>query len=282
MKAVSFLFLPLLIAGGNASAQDHSEHSGHAMPSPPVAAVSAVPPPPGDHAADTYYDPAEMARARAMLRHEAGGMGASMLLIDRMEARPGSGADGYAWEAEGWSGGDINRIAFSTEGEGVSGGVLDHAEVQIGWSHALDPWFTLRAGVRQDFGPGPQRTHGVVAVEGLAPYLFHVGGQLFLSHKGEVSARAEVSYDQRITQRLIAQPAAELNIAAQDVPETRMGSGLASVEMGLRLRYEIIREFAPYMGVHWERRLGETARLARADGESASSLRFVTGIRVWF
>ncbi|MCE7796277.1 copper resistance protein B [Sphingobium sufflavum] len=295
LLALPLLSIPLLAVAVPVQAQDHAGHAGHAAPDAPAAAPSPsteataaapaekpAPAAPGDHAADAYYDPAAMARARAALRYEAGGMPNSMLLIDRLEWRPGPGADGHAWEAEGWVGGDIDRFAFKTEGEGVIGGKVEQAEVQALWSRALDPWFNLQAGVRQDLAPEPRRTHAVVGIEGLAPYWFELEGQVFLSNKGEVTARAEASYDQRITQSLILQPAAELNISAQDVPELEMGPGFTSVELGMRLRYEIMREFAPYVGVHWERKLGRTADYARAEGENPGSLRFVAGVRFWF
>jgi copper resistance protein B len=122
----------------------------------------------------------------------------------------------------------------------------------------------------------------VIGFEGLAPYWFDVEGALFLSDKGDVTARFEASYDQRITQRLILQPMAEIDGAFKEVPERGVGSGISSVEMGLRLRYEIAREFAPYVGFAWERKLGKTARMARADGHKASQPAFVAGVRFWF
>ncbi|HEX7819449.1 MAG TPA: copper resistance protein B [Sphingobium sp.] len=283
----------LLALPGTVHAQDHAGHGGHAPAAVAAEAAEAdapavtaeampAPSPPADHAADAYYDPAAMARAREGLRYESGGMPNSMLLVDRLEWRPGPGGDGYAWEAEGWTGGDIDRFAFRTEGEGSFGGTAEKAEVQALWSHALDPWFNFQAGVRQDFRPDSRRTYAVLGIEGLAPYWFELEGQLFLSSKGEGSARVEGSYDQRITQRLIAQPAAEVNIAAQDVPELGIGAGVESVELGLRLRYEVAREFAPYVGVHWEKKLGRTADYARDADEATDSVRFVTGIRFWF
>ncbi len=286
MRVALILALPLLAMTGIASAQ---EHAGHHMAAPPpadapvvTAAETPAPIAAKDHAADPYYDPAAMAKARDGLRYESGGMPNSMLLVDRLEWRPGRGADGYAWEAEGWIGGDIDRFAYKTKGEGSFGGSAEKAEVQALWSHALDPWFNLQVGVRQDFRPDPRRTYATVGIEGIAPYWFKLEGQLFLSSKGEASARIEANYDQRITQRLIAQPAVELNLAAQDVQEIGMGAGLNSVELGLRVRYEIVREFAPYVGVHWEKKLGQAADYARDEGESSDSLRFVTGIRFWF
>ena len=177
---------------------------------------------------------------------------------------------------------DINRFAFKTEGEGEVGGPLESAEVQALYSRAIDPWWNVVAGVRHDIRPEPQRSYATIGIEGLAPYWFEVEGQAFVSTKGDVHLRMEGSYDQRITQRLILQPAAEVNIAAQDVPELGIGSGISNIELGLRLRYEFAREFAPYVGFHWERKLGDTARYARADGEGASTASLVMGIRFWF
>lgn len=275
-------------------AMEQEDHSAHQAPAADAHAghdgpatdgdipTGTVPPVPADHAADAFYDSAEMARARAAMLKESGGMAFSQLMLDRLEYRMGKGADGYHWEGEGWIGGDINRFAFKTEGEGAFGGPLERAEVQALYSRAIDPWFNLEAGVRHDIRPDPRRTYAVVGIEGLAPYWFEVSAQAFLSNRGDAHLRLEGSYDQRISQRLILQPAAEINVAAQDVPELGIGSGVSDVELGLRLRYEFAREFAPYVGVNWERKLGDTARLARADGERASATSLVMGVRFWF
>ena len=150
------------------------------------------------------------------------------------------------------------------------------------YGRAIAPYFNLEAGVRYDIKPDPSRGYAVVGIEGIAPYWFDVGAQLFLSDKGDVLARVEGSYDQRITQSIILQPRAELNFAAQDIPANDIGSGLSDVELGLRLRYEISREFAPYIGVEWAKKLGDTARFARVAGEDADMVNFVAGIRFWF
>ena len=159
---------------------------------------------------------------------------------------------------------------------------MESAEIQALYSRAIGPYFNLQAGIRHDFQPSPTRTYATVGFEGLAPGMFEVEGALFLSNKGDLLGRLEGYYDQRITQRFILQPRAEANFAAQDVPENRIGSGLSNIELGLRLRYEIKREFAPYIGVSWDRQVGDTARFARAAGENPSSTSFVAGIRVWF
>jgi copper resistance protein B len=254
------------------------DHAAHGAP----AEQGTAPAVPTDHAADAVYDPAAMAMARARMRRESGGMVYSQMMIDRAEYRAGKGADGYHWEGEGWIGGDIHRFTVKTEGEGEVDGALERAEVQALYSRAIDPWFNVEAGMRQDFGAGPRRSYAVAGIEGLAPYWFEVGAQAFLSDKGDAHLRLEGSYDQRITQRLILQPAVEVNIAARDVPELGIGSGLSDIELGLRLRYEIAREFAPYVGVNWDRKLGDGARFARAAGEGASAASLVIGLRAWF
>ena len=287
------LALLLLAAAVPVQAQtfDHSQMDhgamGHAQnpmaPATDAAIPQGTPPPaPTDHAADALHDPATMARARAAMIAEGGGMTYSQWMLDRLEYRAGKGADGYAWEGEGWIGGDINRFAVKSEGEGAFGGSLERAEVQALYSRAIDPWFNLQAGVRQDFGEGPDRSYAVIGIDGLAPYWFEVGAEAFLSTRGDAHLRLEASYDQRITQRLILQPAAEFNLAAQDVPELGIGAGPSDIELGLRLRYEIAREFAPYVGVNWERKLGDTADYARAAGDKPSATSLVIGLRAWF
>jgi len=283
MRRVLLTLAALLIAPAAHAQTD--PHAGHVMPAPdpaPSSASTPPPPVPADHAADAISDPAEMARSRAMLAYESGGMPASMILIERLEYQAGKGADGYRWEGEGWFGGDIDRFVVKTEGEGIRGGALEKAEAQALYSHALDPWFNLQLGVRHDIRPRPQRSYAVVGVEGLAPYWFEIDAALFLSDKGDVLGRVEASYDQRITGKLILQPLAELNFAAQSVPESGIGSGLSDAELGLRLRYEFAPEFAPYVGVNWERKFGTGARQARAAGESASEPSLVLGVRFWF
>lgn len=233
-------------------------------------------------AAARFYDPATMATANRMMRDEHGGMRFSQILFNLAEVHVRSGRDGYRWDGAGWFGGDIHRLVVKTEGEGGFGDRVEAAEVQALYSRALDPYWNLQAGVRQDLGAGAKRTYAALGVEGLAPYWFDVEGTLFLSDKGDVLARAEAWYDQRITQRAILQPRVELNLAAQDMPGSRIGAGLSTAELGLRLRYEIRREFAPYVGLSWERRYGATARYARSDGDTTGGVSLALGVRAWF
>ena len=274
------------MAGGMAG-MDHGSHAGMTDKSVRGAAPEkAIPARAFDgprHAADAIWGSEAMEPSREQLARENGGMTTGMILIERLEARIATdgGEDGYLWDAQGWYGGDINRFVLKTEGEGEFGGKLEDAEIQTLYSRAIGPFFDLQAGVR--FDPEPDsRTHLVVGVQGLAPYMFHVNGALFLSDRGDLTARIEAEYDQKITQRLILQPRIEAEFSAQDFPERAIGAGITKVEPGLRLRYEIVPEFAPYVGIEYEAKLGETADIARANGEDPDRLKAVIGLRAWF
>lgn len=288
----------LLVAGAlatlslpaGAQEMDHSQHDMPADPhvghhvgatEPPVGNAPA-PPAPKDRAADRFYSPDEMAQARADLHKEHGGQTASQIRFDLAEYQVRDGRDGYRWVGEGWFGGDINRLVVKSEGEGAVDEGLESAEVQLLYSRALDPYWDLQAGVRHDIKPNPSRTYATIGFEGVAPYWFELEGALFLSDKGDLLARIEGMYDQRLTRRLILQPRVELNFAAQDVPRQGIGSGLVDAELGLRLRYEVAREFAPYVGVSYETKAGDSRGFARAAGDDPDSTSLVVGVRAWF
>jgi copper resistance protein B len=274
-------------AMGHCESLDSSE-AGLAPPTRETPAPPVAPPPPEafsgpEHAADNVWDPALMAEKRAQaLIAEHGGFTGHMVLVDRLEYRAIDGRDGYGWEAEAWYGGDIDRLWLKTEGEGEFAGSVESAEVQALYSRAIDPWFNLQAGIRYDVRPRPDLAHLVVGLQGLAPYWLEIDVAAFLSEEGDLTARIEAEYDQRITNRLILQPRAELDLAAQDMPERAIGSGVSSMEAGLRLRYELRRELAPYVGVQYEWRLGDTERFARLGGESAGGWSALVGLRSWF
>lgn len=241
-----------------------------------------APAPPADHAADAIFGSAEMASSREALRRENGAFKGTMILFNLAEYQARKGGDGYRWEGEAWFGGDINRLQIKTQGEGRVGKAVEDFEVQALYSRAISPFWNAQVGVRHDIMPNPSRTYAVVGVEGIAPYWFRLTSQLFLSNKGDLHARLEASYDERITQWLILQPRAEVNLAAQDVPAIGVGSGLSTYELGARLRYEIRKEFAPYVGVEWSGKSGNTARYARLAGNKPNAVNFVAGIRFWF
>jgi copper resistance protein B len=253
------------------------------MPGMSTPSATAAPPATaaGDYAADRVYDPAAMAEARAMAREEMGGMAFSKIMLNLLEYQTGARGDGYRWEGEGWYGGDMNRLVLRSEGEGSRKDGLEAAELQALWSRAVGRYTDLQLGVRQDLAPRG-RTYITAGAQTLAPYWFDLDGAIFLSTEGDLLARAEGSWDLRLFQRVVLQPRAELNFSAQNTPETRTGSGLSNAELGLRLRYEIRREFAPYVGISWDRRLGRTAEYWRATGESPEATNFVVGLRAWF
>jgi copper resistance protein B len=255
-----------------------SEPAGTNLP-----AGNAPPPPiPTDHAADRSFPPDVMARTRHQFDREQGGQTFAKVMVNLAEYQARKGRDGYEWNGEAWYGGDINRLWLKSEGDGTFGKGVERAEAQALYSRAIGPYFNLQAGLRYDFKPNPSRAYATVGVEGLAPGMFDVEGALFLSNKGELMARTEAWYDQRITQRLILQPRAELNFAAQDSRSIGVGSGLSDAELGLRLRYDIRREFAPYVGVQYSRAFGKTRHYRRDAGEDAGGWEFLAGIRAWF
>ncbi|MEO1169548.1 MAG: copper resistance protein B [Pseudomonadota bacterium] len=263
-------------------------HDDHAMPG--MADESALPqsgPPPEAfsgpaHAADTVFPPAVMAEARENLRRENGAMTVGLVSVDRLEAAIGDGEDAYVWELNARYGGDIDRLWIKSEGEGAFGGALEEVEIQALWSHAIGPFFDFQAGVRADFRDGPDSAHLALGVQGLAPYMFEVDLAAFLSDDGDLTARIEAEYDQRLTQSMILQPRVELNLSAQDIPELGIGSGFSDLEAGLRLRYEIVPEFAPYIGLEWQRQFGDTADFARAAGDDPDRWVLLAGVKFWF
>ncbi len=251
------------------------------IPPPPEAAppVSAGRGP--ARAADAVWGADAMRASREALKNDHGGQALFWFQGDRVEYRAREGADGYLWDVQGWYGGDVDKFWFKSEGEGAFGGDVEDAELQALWSHAIGPWWDLQTGVRQDL-TGPRRTHFVIGAQGLAPYLFEVDAAAFVSNRGDVTARIEAELDQRLTQRLILQPRVEIALSAQDIPELAVGAGLDHFEAGVRLRYEITPEFAPYVGVEQEWKVGGTADFARADGEDTSTTSVVAGVRFWF
>ncbi len=287
----AFVAQLVLVAAMPAAAQDHTQHETETPAPDPHAGHEATPSPQPTqsiasdaqaNAADLYFDAAAMARARQQLIAENGGMRTYAVIVERLEAGFDDDSETYAWHAQGWYGGDIHRFWWKSEGEGAFENELEDAELQLLYSRAVTPYFDLQAGVRQSYLEGEDRTDLVLGVQGLAPYWFEVGAAAFASTEGDVTARAEAEYDLRLTQRLILQPSAEINFAAQDIPDLDIGAGFTDAEVGLRLRYEISRRFAPYVGIEWSSALGETRNIREALGEDTQSTRAVIGLRALF
>ncbi len=198
---------------------------------------------------------------------------------ERVEYREASQA--VLWDLQGWYGGDYHKLWVKTEGSVESGSTQD-AELQVLYSRAWTPFFDLQLGVRyQDLASG-DLTSVVAGMQGIAPYRFEIDAAIFLSEDGDVSGRAEFERDYLLSEKLVLQPRAEISIAFQDVPELASSSGVNELAVGLRLRYEITRKFAPYIGLSFERAYGDTARALVAAGEDSSDTTLVAGLRFWF
>ena len=251
-------------------------HGGDDMPAQGAMEFEDVPlPAPGD-AEYLPYEPMSL---------DPGPFG--LLLFDQLEYRYLDGDDLFRWDVEGWYGGDVSRFWFSTEGEqNLQGPDAGEFEVHGYYGRLIAPFWDAQAGLRFDesWEPGDRdsRAFAAFGVQGFAPYRFEVSPTVFVSEDGDASFRFTASKDYRISQRLVAQPRFETEYAFSSAPEFGVGTGFNYLELGLRLRYEFTREFAPYIGIEWEKELGDTADLSRADGEDTDVLSLVAGVRLWF
>jgi copper resistance protein B len=205
----------------------------------------------------------------------------TMLKIDQLEMTDMGDSNNAAWEAQAWFGQDLNKLWFKTEGEYVDGNV-EEAEIQLLYSKAIAPYWDAQIGWRHDIKPKPNRDWFVLGVHGLAPYFFETDMALFVGKSGIVGLRSEFEYELMLTQKWILTPELEANFFSKNDQNMALGSGLSDVSVGLRLRYEIKREFAPYIGIEWSKRFGETADFARVEGEHTADIKWVAGIRLWF
>tara|TARA_R110002096_G_C14623882_1_gene724297 strand:- start:286 stop:1065 length:780 start_codon:yes stop_codon:yes gene_type:complete len=250
------------------------------------AAIAMVAVMPGAFAQDHGGHPSaagDIGAALEALRHETGGQRQFFFQTDRFEYQSTDGEDGALWDINAWYGGRLNKLWIKSEAEyDLEEGAFEEARLEALWSRAITPYFDVQAGLAHDFEPGGNRSHAVLGLQGLAPYWFEVDGAAYLSNEGELTAGFEAEYELLLTQRLILQPRMELGWSAQDMPDLETGSGFTGVQAGLRLRYEVVRQFAPYVGVEWTRSLGDTADYARAAGEATESTALVAGVRIWF
>ena len=203
------------------------------------------------------------------------------VLLDRLEAWDADPGTGLEWEGQSWIGTDLNRLWLRTEGEHVDGRT-ESANLEVLYGRSIAPWWDLVAGVRHDFKPGASQDFAAIGVMGLAPYKFEIEATGYIGQSGQTAARFEVEYETLLTNRLILQPLVEINFYGQNDERRGIGSGLSTAEAGLRLRYEITRQFAPYIGVIHERAFGRTADLRRSEGEDINDTRVVAGFRIWF
>ena len=231
-----------------------------------------------DQAMSEMHDVPSRAMTRMMEMNDAAAFG--KLLVDQLEWRRGDGAEGPAWDALGWYGTDYDKLWFRTEGVRI-GSVTEDARAELLWDRIFSRWWSVQTGVRHDFGDGPSRNWLALGVQGLAPYFFQIEATAYVGDAGRTAVRFRAQYELLFTQRLILQPELEVNAYGKDDPERQIGAGFSDLQLGLRLRYEIRREFAPYLGVAWFRNLGKTADMVRAAGNDPSVVQVLAGIRFW-
>ncbi|MBP7366902.1 MAG: copper resistance protein B [Pseudoxanthomonas sp.] len=282
------------------AAMGHCRMPAATAPSAPTPAAAQAPACTPEHAAMGHCTPAatgasapreaipaptDADRAAAFAPLHAGhahGAGIhSKIQFNRLETWDADPGSGQAWEGRAWFGGDLRRLWLRSEGERI-GGSTHGADLEVLYGHATGPWWDLLAGLRHDFSPGPSRTWAAIGVQGLAPYKFEVSATAYVGSGGHTAFNAEVEYELLFSSRLILQPLLEVELHGRDDPRRGIGSGLSTMEAGLRLRYELNRRFAPYLGLVHERSFGGTADLRRLHDEPVRDTRWVAGLRVWF
>lgn len=254
---------------------DHGAGGG-AMEMGPMQGGSA---PPGARDPNAYsdgYGLGPIPRPRMGDQHNFG-----FLLVDRLEATRARGNTSAAYDVQAWYGRDYNRAVVKAEG-GVDQGKLQDARTELLWGHAIATYWDTQLGVRYDSGIGPGRGWLAFGVQGLAPYWFDVEATAYVGNQGRTALRLSTSYDLLLTQKLILQPRIDANFYGKRDPEREIGSGLSNVTAGMRLRYQLRREFAPYIGVEWGGKFGGTAEYARLAGQRTKETRLIAGVRAWF
>jgi copper resistance protein B len=217
--------------------------------------------------------------ATLMEMNDAASVGKVML--DQLEIEGDSGHTAIAWDAQAWYGSDYDKVWLKSEGSPNPSDNTDSRN-ELLWDHVIARWWSVQTGVRYDVGQGPARAWAAAGIQGLAPYWFDVEATLYAGDAGRTAARFRAEHDFLLTQRLIVQPELEFDLYGKADPARQIGSGLSDSELGLRIRYEIRREIAPYAGVVWRRDYGSTADFARASGFGPNAAEWVVGLRVWF
>jgi copper resistance protein B len=252
-----------LLASGAARAQGQSERE-HVPPDPPRT-----------HVHDMSY--AQMVEMMGMDDRKKFGK----VMLDRIEWRDGEDGSEYAWDASAWYGGDFHKAWLATEGE-RGAGTTHHSRLELGWDRIVSAWWSVRAGVRHDGGEGPSREWLGAGFAGLAPGFIETEASVYLGEDGRTALRLKFERDVLFTQRWVLQPELELDAYGKDDPGRLIGAGLSEVSFGLRLRHELRREFAPYIGIAWSWKPGESGDLAEAAGGRDSEFTALAGLRAWF
>jgi copper resistance protein B len=203
------------------------------------------------------------------------------VIFSQLEGRWNGANTEFRWEGQGWVGTDYDKLWIKSEAT-LTNGALDDGQHQFLYDRAVTTYFDLQGGLRSDIDSRPTRNWAAFGIQGLAPYFFDLELTGYVSDEGHLAAKLEASYDLLITQRLILQPQIELNLYSKADPVRLVGAGFSDIDTGLRLRYEFSRNFAPYLGVVYEGRFGQSASYARRLGEITGDFRFAFGVRVWF
>lgn len=201
--------------------------------------------------------------------------------LDRLERVKTDDAYATTYEGQAWFGTDANRLVLKAEGD-RSGGKLHESRTELLGSRPVASYWDAQLGVRHDKGEGPSHNWLAFGVQGLAPYWFELDATAYVGGSGRTALRLAGEYELLLTQRLVLQPSAEVNFYGKSDPASGIGRGLSDATAGLRLRYEFSRQFAPYLGVEWAGKFGDTADLVRAAGETTRETRYVAGVRLWF
>ena len=202
-------------------------------------------------------------------------------ILNQLEGRWNGSNSEFRWEGQGWVGTDYDKLWIKSEGT-LSNGAVDDGQQQFLYSRAVTTYFDLQGGLRSDLDSRPTRNWAAFGIQGLAPYFFDLEVTGFVSGEGHLAAKLEASYDLLLTQQLILQPQVEFNVYSKADPARLVGAGFSDIDTGLRLRYELSRKFAPYIGVVYQGKFGQTANFARQAGESTGDVRFAFGVRAWF
>lgn len=287
-KRTAILVLMLAAGMGTGHAQTDAHHH-HAPSSPALPEPVAPPEESGTEARDPHawsggyqrgigpYALGDAQRLRMADEHPFGSV-----LLDRLEWARANGDNAAAWDAQAWFGGTYNRLVLKAEGEAEAGRV--HASrTELLWGHAVAAYWDTQLGIRNDAGHGrPGRNWLAFGIQGLAPYWFEIDATAYVGTEGRTALRLSAEYDLLISQRLILQPRIEANLYGKNDPATGTGRGLSNGAIGVRLRYEFSRQFAPYIGVERYQTFGDTADMARAAGGRSGETRFLAGVRLWF
>jgi copper resistance protein B len=291
MVIPAFVAALMLVAGVEAAAAQHADHQqqkpapsepeptspgtvDHSQHQKPTAELPAFIPPITEPDRQAAFPDVEGHAVHDRSLHY-------FVLFDQLEWQSVAGGTGINIDSKAWIGRDRDRLWFRAEGDSEDGDVGE-AQAHVLYGRQFSRWWDVVVGLRRDFRPDSPQTWAAIGVQGLAPYWFEIEATGYVGASGRTHARFEVEYEVLFTNRLILQPLVAAELFGKSDPERGVGAGLSTTDVGFRMRYEVRRELAPYVGVTWRSKWGKTADFAEAAGEDAGGARFVTGVRFWF